>query len=66
MRNDEKITFEQAASHHVQHGILLELWQFIRYNKKWWLMPIVLTLLVFAILIVLAGTGIAPFIYTLF
>jgi hypothetical protein len=47
-------------------GILGELWAFITHNKKWWLTPILLMLLLLGVLIVLGGTGAAPFIYTLF
>ncbi len=46
---------------------LKELWQFLKIRKKFWLLPLIVILLVFALLIVLtAGTAIAPFIYTLF
>jgi hypothetical protein len=48
-------------------SILIELWQFLRMRKKFWLLPIMLVLLVFGGLIVLVqGTAVAPFIYTLF
>ena len=47
-------------------GLVAEFWDFLRHNKKWWLLPIVLVLGLFALLLVLAGTGAAPFIYTLF
>jgi hypothetical protein len=47
-------------------GVLGELWAFISHNKKWWLTPILLMLLLLGVLIVLGGTGAAPFIYTLF
>ena len=44
-----------------------DLWGFLNARKKFWLLPIILTLLLFGILIVLtSGTAIAPFIYTLF
>jgi hypothetical protein len=44
-----------------------ELWQFMRENKKYWLAPIVITLVLVGALLVLAkGSAIAPFIYTLF
>ena len=49
-----------------QQGSLGELWQFIVQNKKWWLTPIVIILIVFGVLIALGGTAAAPFIYTLF
>ncbi|MHC5056776.1 MAG: DUF5989 family protein [Planctomycetota bacterium] len=49
-----------------QPGFLLELWRFLCHNKKWWLAPIILVLLLLGVLLVLGGTGAAPFIYTLF
>lgn len=49
-----------------QQGFMGELWQFIAQNKKWWLTPIVIILIVFGLLIALGGTAAAPFIYTLF
>ena len=46
---------------------LADLWGFFRVRKKYWLLPVVLTLLVLGILIVMtSGSAIAPFIYTLF
>ena len=40
---------------------------FFGTRKKYWLVPIVIVLLAFGVLIVLtAGSAIAPFIYTLF
>ena len=47
-------------------GFLRELWEFLATNKKWWLTPVVLTLLLVGALIMLSGTAAAPFIYTLF
>ena len=47
-------------------GLLAELWEFLRHNKKWWLTPIILVLLLIGALILLAGTAAAPFIYPLF
>jgi drug/metabolite transporter superfamily protein YnfA len=59
--------FEKAAREKSSEGgILSEFWGFLRENKKWWLLPIVILLLLFGLLIMLSGTGLAPFIYTLF
>jgi hypothetical protein len=55
---------EQASA--PRPGLLLELWEFLCHNKKWWLTPIILVLLVIGALILLAGTAAAPFIYPLF
>ena len=44
-----------------------EFWQFLKEEKKYWLAPIVLVLLLFGLLLVFAQSGaVAPFIYTLF
>jgi hypothetical protein len=44
-----------------------DFWGFLKVRKKFWLLPIILTLLLFGLLIVLtSGSAIAPFIYTLF
>jgi hypothetical protein len=46
---------------------LKDLWSFLKTRKKYWLIPLILILIIFGILIVLsAGSAIAPFIYTLF
>ena len=46
---------------------LSEFWRFIRVRKKYWLVPMLLTMVVFGGLVVLAkGSAVAPFIYTLF
>ena len=48
-------------------SFLVEFWAFLRIRKKYWLIPILLTMLVFGGLLVLAqGSAVAPFLYTLF
>lgn len=48
-------------------GIFSELWAFMKVRKKWWLGPIVVTMLLLSVLIVLTeGSAVAPFIYALF
>ncbi len=48
-------------------SFLKELWTFLRMRKKFWLLPIVLTMLLLGGLLFLAqGSAIAPFIYTIF
>tara|TARA_B100001540_G_C15444149_1_gene478062 strand:- start:153 stop:305 length:153 start_codon:yes stop_codon:yes gene_type:complete len=40
---------------------------FFRQRRKFWLAPIIITLLIFGVLIVMSeGSAIAPFVYTLF
>ncbi len=46
---------------------LRDLWGFMKIRKKFWLLPIILTLLLFGALILFtSGSAIAPFIYTIF
>ena len=48
-------------------SIFRELWSFMKVRKKWWLGPIVVTMLLLSVLIVLTeGSAVAPFIYALF
>lgn len=47
--------------------LLQDLWAFMRENKKFWLAPIIVVMVLLGGLIVLAqGSAVAPFIYTLF
>jgi Family of unknown function (DUF5989) len=46
---------------------ITELWRFMVVRKKFWLLPILLMMLVFGGLVILVkGSAVAPFIYTLF
>ena len=47
-------------------GLIREFFDFLRTNKKWWLTPVILALLLVALLVILGSTAAAPFIYTLF
>ncbi len=47
--------------------LLKDLWAFMRENKKFWLAPIIVVMVLLGGLIILAqGSAVAPFIYTLF
>lgn len=58
--------FEKAASEAGRRGLIGDFWQFLLQNKKWWLLPIILILLLFGLLVLMSGSALAPFIYTLF
>ena len=48
-------------------SLLVELWQFLKVRKKWWLMPIIIMMILLGALIVFTeGSAIAPFIYAIF
>jgi hypothetical protein len=65
MKNDKKSAFEQAQQEK-QAGIVKEFFLFLTHNKKYWMIPLLITLLALAALVLLGGTAVAPFIYTLF
>jgi hypothetical protein len=47
--------------------VIGELWEYMRQNKKYWLAPIIIVLVLVGFLLVVAkGSVVAPFIYTLF
>jgi hypothetical protein len=47
--------------------LLQDLWGYMRENKKYWLAPIIIVMVLLGGLIVFAqGSAVAPFIYTLF
>ena len=44
-----------------------DIWEFLRIRKKYWLAPLIITLLLMGALIVLTqGSVVAPFIYSIF
>lgn len=47
-------------------SLLAEFILFLKENKKYWLLPVILVLLLLGALTILAGSPAAPFIYTLF
>ena len=47
-------------------GIVRELWEFVRHDKKWWIAPILLIVIIVGALVMLSTTGAAPLIYTIF
>ena len=62
---DEAKAFEREAQEQPK-GLIREYVDFLLHNKKWWLIPIIIALLLVGVLIVLGSSAAAPFIYTLF
>ncbi|MCB9853939.1 MAG: hypothetical protein H6819_12635 [Phycisphaerales bacterium] len=60
--------FEQAAAEE-RISFTAELWDFLKHNKKWWLLPIFICMAGLIALLIMSAAGggaAAPFIYTLF
>lgn len=47
--------------------LLIDIWEFLRVRKKYWLAPLIITIvLIGALLVFTQGTVVAPFIYSIF
>ena len=48
-------------------SIVREFWSFMKVRKKFWLAPLLMSMVLLGLLLVVAqGSAVAPFIYTLF
>jgi Family of unknown function (DUF5989) len=65
MNKNDKSAFE-AASTEKETTLLGEFIGLMKANKKYWLAPLVVIMLLFGLLVILGSTAAAPFIYTLF
>ena len=61
----EEKSFEQLSKEK-RSSLVGEFWEFLKHNKKWWLLPIIVSLLGLGLLVLLSSSAIAPFIYPLF
>ena len=61
--NDDDFVAKAAAG---RTGLASEFVAFLKDNKKWWLAPIIISILGLGVLVMLGGSAAAPFIYTLF
>lgn len=65
MNDDDPKSFEDAGEKPAT-GIAAEVLALLKHNRKWWLIPIIIVLLIFGTILILGGTSAAPFIYSLF
>lgn len=47
-------------------GLVREFWDFLRFNKKWWLIPILVCCGAITVVAIVVSSPVFPFIYTLF
>jgi hypothetical protein len=65
MADPKKDEFTAQASEG-RSSLVGEFTDFLKDNKKWWLLPIIVSVLGLGVLVMLGGSAAAPFIYTLF
>ncbi len=47
--------------------LLKDIWNYLKVRKKYWLAPLIITILLMGVLIIFTqGSIVAPFIYTIF
>jgi len=63
--SENKNEFEKL-SQQKRTSLVGEFIEFLKHNKKWWLLPILLILLGLGLLAMLSTSAAAPFIYPLF
>ena len=68
MTNDRMTEGQQFEDQMTQSSppLVGELWNLLLHNKKWWLTPILVVLVLLGMLIIVGGTAMAPFVYTIF
>ena len=64
--DDTQQDFAEQAASGQRRSLAGEFVEFLGENKKWWLAPIIVSILLLGTLVLLGGTAAAPFIYTLF
>lgn len=66
-KNISSSEFENEAQNvGSQNNVVNEFWDFLMQNKKWWLAPIVIVMLLLGLLLFLTNTGALPFVYSLY
>jgi hypothetical protein len=56
----------QRQAEQAPPGLISEFIDFILHNKKWWLIPIVVVLLLLGLLVALQASGVGWALYTVF
>ncbi|MFA6134769.1 MAG: DUF5989 family protein [Phycisphaerae bacterium] len=65
-RSDAEKQFAAQAEQE-DMGLFREFYDFLRHNRKWWMIPILAMLVLMGVVILLISNPVtAPFIYTLF
>jgi hypothetical protein len=64
-RPDETQDFDKLARS-ARQSFIGEVWHLLTSDRRFWLAPIVIAIVILGVLVLLTSTGVAPFIYTLF
>ncbi len=65
-QTDETVADFERQAEEATPGLIADFWDFLLHNKKWWLTPIIIVILLVSGLVWLTGSAVAPFIYPMF
>ena len=65
LKGEPESSFERQAEE-AEQSLLWEFVHFLRTNKKWWLTPILIGIILLTFAVAVSLSPAAPFIYTLF
>ena len=65
MPESKKPQFEENGPPQ-RRGLVREFAAFLRHNRKYWMAPLIILLLLVGLLVLVSGSSVAPFIYPLF
>jgi hypothetical protein len=60
---DSEKGFAEQNDESGNEGLIQEFIGLLKHNKKWWITPIIISLLIIGLIIILGGSSIAPLIY---
>lgn len=63
---ENESSFAQAGRQEQDASVLTEFIRFLKHNKRWWMLPILIVLLLLGLLSIAVNPATAPFIYSLF
>jgi hypothetical protein len=56
----------EDESKKARRSLLREIWDWMGENRKWWLSPIILALIILGTLVLISGTPLGQWIYSVF
>jgi hypothetical protein len=66
MPQDQESTEFTRLNEQKQSTLVMEFWDFLREHKKWWLVPLLISLTIYAAFLIVSISSGPTFIYKLF
>jgi hypothetical protein len=66
MSNQGTISQRNCPTEFRRHGLVADFLEYLMENKKWWILPIIIGILLLMLLILVSAPAVLPFIYPIF